>query len=99
MPFAQLRQGAVDDQLAERNNKAGLFGERQSRIVVSAPENDRDRLARICQEEDLPLSVLGRVGGQAFSIPGAVEVGLAELSAAWRNGLPLALSDAGAKPG
>ena len=74
-----------------------LFGERQSRIVVSARENDRDRLARICEEEGVPLSLLGRVGGHAFSIPGAIELGVAELSDTWRGGLPLALSEARVK--
>ena len=74
---------------------AALFGERQSRIVVSAPGAERERLARICREEGAPLLLLGRVGGATLSIAGAMDVAIGELSDAWRTGLQQALSDTG----
>ena len=71
---------------------AALFGEEQSRIVVSlSPERQPD-LARICREEGAEWTVLGDVGGSSLAIPEHVEVAVESMAAAWRGGLEQALS-------
>jgi phosphoribosylformylglycinamidine synthase len=45
-----------------------LFGESQSRIIVSLPERNLVRLQALAVEYGTPLSLLGRVGGSELSI-------------------------------
>ena len=66
---------------------AALFGEAQSRIVVSLAEAGLPKLAQRCKEEDVPYARLGTVGGGHFFIPNAVNVLLQQLADAWQNGL------------
>ena len=47
---------------------AALFGERQSRIIVSLPPNREPELRRICAEEGAPWVSLGRTGGDALAL-------------------------------
>ncbi len=41
-----------------------LFGEDQSRIIVSVKEPDIDRLKAICAQHSAPLTIIGNVGGE-----------------------------------
>lgn len=56
-----------------------LFGESQSRIIVSYKSSYRGAVAQICQKHDVPFTVLGRTGGTALVIPELLEVSLAEM--------------------
>ena len=71
---------------------ASLFGEKQSRIVISLSTDSRADLERICLEEGAPWTVLGQVGGDSLSIPEHLDVSVEELDAAWRGGLDRALA-------
>ncbi|MGH7844988.1 MAG: phosphoribosylformylglycinamidine synthase subunit PurL [Candidatus Binatia bacterium] len=64
-----------------------LFGESQSRILVSLEEKDLDRLSEIAAEEGAPLRVIGEVGRRSLRIQSILEVPVDELRAAWRQGL------------
>ena len=67
---------------------AALFGESQSRIVVSTPPDRGGLLVRMAEEADVPLTELGRVSsGGRFCIDGLVDVGLECISRAWRGAL------------
>ena len=66
---------------------AALFGERQSRIVVSLAPEKLEELERVCRIEGAPWTVLGRTGGGSFSMGGILYVPLSEIDDAWRNGL------------
>jgi len=68
-----------------------LFGEDASRIVVSLPHASWARLEAIAREEGAPLVQLGAVGGDSLEIQGALSVGVVELAAAWRDGIPRVL--------
>ena len=66
---------------------AALFGEAQSRIVVSlAPEKLGD-FGDVCKEADAPWAVIGAVGGDSMAVSGLLDVGVEDLAAAWNNGL------------
>ena len=70
---------------------APLFGEGQSRIVISMALDNMTQLEVIAKENEVPWVRLGRVGGDHLSITGQVELPVDEISQAWREGLERAL--------
>jgi len=68
-----------------------LFGEDASRIVVSLPNANAQRLLAIAQECGAPVIRLGVVGGDRLVIEGALDVPVADLAHAWRDGIPSVL--------
>ena len=71
---------------------AALFGENQSRIVVSiAPGKLRD-LESICRAEDMPWVRLGHAGGNSLRIGGLVDLEITEMQDAWRKALERAVT-------
>ncbi len=71
---------------------AALFGESQSRIVVTVAQDKLADLESICREEDVPNVRLGVTGGGSLAFNGLLDVSLSELEPAWRNGLEQALT-------
>ncbi len=58
---------------------ASLFGETQSRIVVTCSEEDVDNLLEKCDGFNVPYSVLGTVGGERLTICERLDVSLDEI--------------------
>ena len=71
---------------------AALFGEHQSRIILSVPSDRMPDLERICGAEGVRWTGLGRVGGPSFMIDALCDLALAEVADAWRNGLQRAIT-------
>ncbi|MEE8174327.1 MAG: phosphoribosylformylglycinamidine synthase subunit PurL [Dehalococcoidia bacterium] len=69
-----------------------LFGESQSRIIVSVDARDAARLERMAGREKVPLRSLGFVGGNRLVIEGDIDLGLEQIETAWRGGLEEALT-------
>jgi phosphoribosylformylglycinamidine synthase len=67
-----------------------LFGEEQSRIVVSLRPDRLLALERICRKEGAPLTVLGSVGGDSLSVPGLLDLRVDEMAEVWKGALELA---------
>jgi phosphoribosylformylglycinamidine synthase len=69
-----------------------LFGETQSRILVSLPKAGLGKLEAICRERDVPFQVLGSVGGNRLKIAVGSEVAIhaavSELRRPWSEALP-----------
>jgi phosphoribosylformylglycinamidine synthase len=70
---------------------AALFGEAQSRIVVSVAPELLPALERLASAEDVPYIILGRVGGDHLVLPGLLDVPLEEMQDAWGGGLERAV--------
>ena len=70
---------------------AALFGEAQSRIIVSAAPGQLARLRQMADEHSVPVVELGVVGGTGFSLGDLVDVPVHVLEAAWAGGLEAAL--------
>ena len=64
-----------------------LFGESQSRIVVSVKEKDLSRLRQIAAREGAPLQVLGEVGGSRLALQPLVQLPVEELKSIWAGAL------------
>ena len=70
---------------------AALFGERQSRIVVSLAPAQWPQLERLAAATRVPVAQLGVTGGGRFQIPQHVDLPLDAIADAWNNGLERAL--------
>jgi phosphoribosylformylglycinamidine synthase len=70
---------------------AALFGERESRVVVSVSERDAATLEEVLRGEGVPFLRLGRTGGERLRFAGAIDVPLTELRSAFEGGLEAAL--------
>lgn len=69
---------------------AAFFGESQSRVVVSLPEERLKALEALAVKYDLPITVLGRVGGETFSLTAneaKIEAPVAELASIYNESL------------
>jgi phosphoribosylformylglycinamidine synthase subunit PurL len=64
-----------------------LFSESQSRIVVSVEEKNLSQLQQIAAERNVPMQVMGSVGGTRFTIQPLLQLAVEELRAIWTNGL------------
>ena len=68
-----------------------LFGEAPTRVVVSTPPEERDRLFARARAVSVPATAIGQTGGERLTISVAGEavaaVGLDEAEQAWANGL------------
>jgi phosphoribosylformylglycinamidine synthase len=66
---------------------ASLFGETQSRIVVTAADADAEVLVASLLEHGVPYAVLGTVGGERLTIEGKLDLSLDELRDAFEPAL------------
>jgi phosphoribosylformylglycinamidine synthase subunit PurL len=74
-----------------------LFGEAQTRVVVSLASEALPTLLRLAGDADVPASTLGIVGGDRLRI-GPLDISLDAARAAWEEGLQRALFEPGATP-
>jgi phosphoribosylformylglycinamidine synthase II len=72
---------------------AALFGESQSRILLSVPSDKLAALKNLAVAADAPMADIGFVGGDSLSIGEIVSLPLEDASDAWKNGFSLATSD------
>ena len=71
---------------------AVLFGEAQSRIVVSVANSDGAAMEALAQEHDVPLLRLGVVGGDRLRLAGVLDLPVTQLRERHEQGLPEALA-------
>ena len=70
---------------------AALFGERQSRIVISAVPGNVNEVRRMAEKARVPVTGLGVVGGDRLTIGDGINLSLEEVGRAWTNGLSEAM--------
>ena len=68
-----------------------LFGERQSRVVVSLPAGELPRLQGMAAEMEVPIMELGATGGSRFQLGRHADLPISELANAWGHGLERAM--------
>ena len=73
---------------------AAMFGEGQSRIVVSVAPDRLDDLERICRSEGAPWTVLGEIGGHSLVVDDLLDVTVDNLTQTWESALDRVLHGA-----
>jgi phosphoribosylformylglycinamidine synthase len=71
---------------------AWLFGESQSRILLSLRRRQLGRLRELAAEADVPLAVLGEVRGRRLRIGHLVDLSVTDMRDAWANALARRMS-------
>lgn len=66
---------------------ASLFGEQQSRVVISLNPKNLVTLEKICATENVPWMQLGKVSGEGIIVPGLINISLTQASNVWNNGI------------
>ncbi len=64
-----------------------LFGEGQSRVVVSVAPENLGKLEEIAAQRKIQVHRLGVAGGNRFVVEGIIALPVSELTDAWRHGL------------
>jgi len=64
-----------------------LFGESQSRMVVSVRRRHLGRLRDLARREDVPFTALGEVRGASLAIGDMIDLPIAQARARWRGAL------------
>lgn len=65
-----------------------LFGEAQSRVIVSVPPACADAFEQYCAASDVPCYLLGTTGGSHLNIAGVGRWEVATLQQTWEEALP-----------
>jgi phosphoribosylformylglycinamidine synthase subunit PurL len=79
--------GAEIEMEASIRPDAWLFGESQSRIVLSVRRKHVNRLRDLARAAEVPLSMLGEVRGRRLRIGTLIDLNVAEMRRAWAEAL------------
>jgi len=80
--------GAEIEMEAAIRPDAWLFGESQSRILLSVRRKHVNRVRDLARAADVPLTILGEVRGRRLRIGNLIDVPAADLRRAWAEALP-----------
>ncbi|MCK4846166.1 MAG: phosphoribosylformylglycinamidine synthase subunit PurL [Deltaproteobacteria bacterium] len=86
-------KGAIGAEVnvADSNTKEGirndalLFGETQSRVILTLKESDLEALSVIAKANGVPFKAIGHVGGDRLKINGLIDIPLGEVSLKWKS--------------
>jgi phosphoribosylformylglycinamidine synthase len=68
---------------------SAFFGEHQSRVVVSISGNGVSKLSKVARRWQVPLTLLGRVGGKRLVVESYIDLPLAKVERTWWDSLKL----------
>ncbi len=74
-----------------------LFGESQSRILLSVRRRHLSRLRELAAAADVPASVLGEVGGRRLQIAPFIDLDCEDLLRVWSRALPRRMEETAAQ--
>ena len=80
--------GAVIELEGAIRPDALLFGESQSRIIVSLRRRHLGRLRELATAADVPFAVLGEVRGRRLVVSPLIDLGVEEMHKVWTTALP-----------
>ena len=70
-----------------------LFGESQSRIILSAKKNNVQKILKIAKKNKTPVAIIGEVGGSKLLINKVINSSVRELDKTWRKSIESYLKD------
>jgi len=65
-----------------------LFGETQSRVLVSAAPDQKEAVIRLAQKHGVPIYQIGVVGGDSIGVEDLLELKVEEAQEIWRSAIP-----------
>lgn len=88
---SEARALGVEAEYRGEDMIAALFGESQSRVVLSYRVEDRDRLAAIAAAHDVPFTTIGRVTRERFKLNDAIDTTVAAIADIYMNAIERAM--------
>jgi phosphoribosylformylglycinamidine synthase II len=82
----------IDDSLSDRWD-AAMFGESQSRILLSVSSDNVSAVEALATASNVPMKVIGTVGGDSLTFGDSLSIPLADADDSWKNGFTRATSD------
>ncbi len=82
------RVGARIKVKANMRTDALLFGETQSRIIISCAPKNRTKIEKLAKKYKIPYQVLGKVGGKNLKINSLINAPVEKLYDAWKYAIP-----------
>ena len=79
------KKGIIIAKKAKTRNDGLLFGESQSRIVVSLPQENLVLLQNIAEKYKTPLEILGQVEGDSLQFDDLIDLKIDEVRKAWER--------------
>ncbi|MGE4358140.1 MAG: AIR synthase-related protein, partial [Candidatus Omnitrophota bacterium] len=64
-----------------------LFGESQSRVILSAEPKNISKIIKIARKNKVPVSVIGEVGGDRLIIDGLLDVAITQIYEVWSKAI------------
>ncbi|MFA5367589.1 MAG: AIR synthase-related protein, partial [Dehalococcoidia bacterium] len=83
--------GAVITVNDKMRTDALLFGESQSRVIISAAPKNREKIKAICKKHGVPCASIGEVKGDSLIINDSIKVKVARLQSAHSQAIPGAI--------
>ena len=84
--------GFRSDLQLDQDWEAALFGESQSRIIISMSKDKLSKFEALAGQESTPWILLGVVGGNSLKMGTLVDISLEDLDKAWSHSLQESLS-------
>ncbi len=85
--------GATINLTSEIRMDALLFGESQSRIILSAKQKDVKKIIQVAKKNKTPVAIIGEVGSKELRINKVINISIEELYKAWSNSIENYLKD------
>jgi phosphoribosylformylglycinamidine synthase len=79
--------GVIVDKLPEIRTDALLFGESQSRIILSADKKSAGKIEELAKKNNVQFAAIGYVDGERFKIDKLIDLPLKRIQEAWSKGL------------
>ncbi len=74
-----------------------LFGETQSRIIITVDKANAARIRNMASDMNVPMTLIGKVGGESLIVrhnsKELINIAVQEMSDAWRNAIPRQLGE------
>jgi phosphoribosylformylglycinamidine synthase len=90
--FSKDKLGCSLDLEDDIRSDALLFGESQSRIIVSVRPDKADEIQKIARDLEIPLSRIGRTGGKNLTIrhqnKSILDFPIKEAFESWKQAIP-----------
>ena len=82
----------IDESLGDRWD-AAMFGESQSRILLSVLSENVGAVEALANASNVPMKVIGTVGGDSLTFGDSLSIPLVDADDSWKNGFMRATSD------